>query len=163
MNRTAFRLGAWVALGLAVVGSNVTAQTTKVRTPPAQAPVLSKSTDLARYVPKDDLIFFLEFDGLDAHSAAWKNSATYKILTETKTGALIEDMATQLLEKALADSPILNKPTPAELLASFKFLMQKGFAAGVYGKLPAIPSGVIVVRGVETAEGKKAVGFIRKL
>ncbi len=163
MKRTAFRLGAWVALGLAVVGSNVTAQVTKVRTPPAQAPAVSKSTDLARYVPKDDLIVFLEFDGLDAHSAAWKNSATYKILTETKTGALVEDIATQLLEKAIADSPIPNKPSPAELLAAFKFLMHKGFAAGVYGKLPAIPSGVIVVRGAETADGKKALGFLHKV
>ena len=50
---------------------------------------------LARYVPKqDNLFFYLEFDGLDAHQAAWKNSAAYKLLNDTKLGALIEDLAT---------------------------------------------------------------------
>ena len=85
MNRTALplRLGASLAVALAFfVGSRASAQApgAKPNVPP-----------LARYVPKDDLIAYLEFDGLD--SVPWKGSALYKVLNETKAGALLEDLS----------------------------------------------------------------------
>src|SRR5262245_20976869 len=53
---------------------------------------------LARYVPKQDNLFsYLEFDGLDAHRAAWEQSAAYKLLNDTKLGALVEDLARQAI------------------------------------------------------------------
>ena len=45
---------------------------------------------LARYVPAKDLVLYVEFDGIDAHAAAWKKTALYKVLTETKLGAMID-------------------------------------------------------------------------
>src|SRR5436309_1382498 len=53
---------------------------------------------LARYVPRQDLFFYLEFDGLDAHADAWKHSAAYKLLNDTKLGALLEDLTRQGIE-----------------------------------------------------------------
>ena len=51
-------------------------------------------------MPRQDLIFYLEFDGLDAHADAWKKSAAYKLLNDTKLGALLEDLASQGVELA---------------------------------------------------------------
>ena len=134
------------------------------QTQPAARLAQATSSSLARYVPKDDLIFFLEFDGLDLHSAAWQKTATYKILTETKMGALLEDITTQLVEKAIAGiPPVPDKPTAPQTVAALKYLLGKGFVVGVYGKMPGIPSGVIVIRGAESVEGKKTIGFLRRL
>src|SRR5262249_55869983 len=55
-------------------------------------PAAPKSS-LGRYVPRQDLVFYLEFDGLDAHGEAWQKSAAYKLLNDTKLGALLEDLA----------------------------------------------------------------------
>ncbi len=149
-------LGLAAALALT---SAATAQATKKTTTSTQA----ASPALARYVPKDDLIAFIEFDGLDAHRATWNRSAAYKILTQTKTGPLLEDIARQMIEKGLAAAPMQEKPTSAQVIAALKFVARNGFVAAVYGKLPGQPSGMIAVRGSESAEGKRTLGFIRAL
>ncbi len=64
---------------------------------------------LARYVPREGLATFMEFDGLDAHEAAWKGSAAYKVLNETKLGALFEDVFTQLV--VASQAPIQLRAT----------------------------------------------------
>src|SRR5262245_55296023 len=43
----------------------------------------TQSPHVARFVPKDQLVAYLEFSGLDAHAAAWKKTAAYRVLTET--------------------------------------------------------------------------------
>ena len=55
---------------------------------------------LARYLPQQDLAAYLEFEGLDAHAAAWHRSAAYKLLSDTSLGALLEDIATQAIDQA---------------------------------------------------------------
>ena len=52
----------------------------------------------ARHVPRQDLLAYLEFDGLDAHADAWRASAAYKLLSDTKLGPLLEDLALQGIE-----------------------------------------------------------------
>src|SRR5690349_16874473 len=64
---------------------------------PAAAP-------LARYFPKENLIFYTEFSGLDAHAEAWNKTAAYKMLTETPLGEMLEQVGTQLLDKLLSYS-----------------------------------------------------------
>src|SRR5262249_46136328 len=83
-----------VAVGtiLALTASSASAQTqggpSGAAIPPAAAP-------LARYVPRQHLAFFLEFDGLDSHKDAWRESAAHKLLNETSSGALLEDLCVQ--------------------------------------------------------------------
>ena len=60
---------------------------------------------LARYVPLKDLLAYLEFDGLDAHADAWRASAAYKLLNDTKLGTVLEDLALQGIE-------IIQETTP---------------------------------------------------
>ena len=59
-----------VALAVAAVGlGTASGQETPLRSE-------ARPGSLARYVPKqDNLFFYLEFDGLDAHQAAWKDSS----------------------------------------------------------------------------------------
>ncbi|WP_435007533.1 hypothetical protein P12x_004811 [Tundrisphaera lichenicola] len=92
-----------------------------------QAPV-GEASSLARYVPKDDLLAYVEFDGLDAHADAWKQTAAYKILNNTTTGAMLEDLLGQLLEK------IPGKPVePAEVVSILKHVARSGFVLGLVG------------------------------
>ena len=76
-------------LALAMIAALAATQpgTARGQEPPAQAKAGAAQASLARYVPKqDNLFFYFEFDGLDAHQAAWKNSAAYKLLNDTKLG-----------------------------------------------------------------------------
>ncbi len=84
------RLTLGVALVLAMAANESNAQ-------PAE-PADAKATPLAHYVPSQNLISYLEFGGLDTHQVAWRASATYKLLNETKLGPLLEDLAGQYFE-----------------------------------------------------------------
>ena len=90
--------------------------------------------------PRQDLIAYLEFDGLDAHADAWKKSAAYKLLNDTKLGALLEDLASQgfelMRQSAGGDSPV----TPADMIDLVKHVARHGGAVGVWGK-PDDPDG----------------------
>jgi prepilin-type processing-associated H-X9-DG protein len=104
---------------------------------------------LARYVPRrPDLHFYLEFEGLDAHQAAWKNSAANKVLTGTKLGALLEDLAGQVIELSQGSAPPEKPIKPAELIGLFKRAARQGFAVGLWGENPEAGGGVIVARGL---------------
>ena len=110
------------------------------------APGLAQSPNLAKYVPAQDLVFFLEFDGLDAHNAAWTRSALYHLLNDTTLGLMLEDVTRQGLDAALASTPQAQRPSSVELLDVLKRTLRSGFVVGVYGKLEAKPGGVIVLR-----------------
>ena len=77
------------------------------RRPVAQA-LGNRRRSLARYVPKDNLIFYIEFDGLDAHAEAWQKTAAYKMLNNTPLGVMLEEVAAQLLEKPSPACPIAS-------------------------------------------------------
>ena len=87
----------------------------------AKAQEPKPSAPLARYFPGDDLVVYAEFDGLDAHSAAWKKTAAYRLLNETPTGAMLESVAVGLLDRTFAGGPPGEKrPTGAEMTAPWR-------------------------------------------
>ncbi len=98
----------------------------------AQEPAAAKS--LARFVPKDDLFFLMEFDGLDAHAAAWNRTAASKLLNEAKLGALLENLATQGLDLMLETAPVPNRPKGQDLVDIVKNLAKQGFLVAAWGK-----------------------------
>ncbi len=99
---------------------------------------------LARYVPRQDLVFFLEFDGLDSRRAAWRASAAYKLLNETKLGALIEDLAAQGIDLAQQSAPAEQRVKASDIIGQLKRLARDGFVFAVSGTVPN-DSRVIVV------------------
>ncbi len=96
----------------------------------AQAPPSS----LARYVPKQDLFFLMEYDGLDAHAEAWNRSAASKLLNEAKLGALLENLATQGLDTLLGAVPMPNPPTAKDLINIVERAAKDGFLVAGWGK-----------------------------
>ena len=84
---------AWFGVASLAMSSTATAQ--EPSQPAAPAP-------LARYFPRKDLVVYVEFDGLDAHRDAWTKSAAYRLLTETTTGAMLEQSAAQVLDLVLS-------------------------------------------------------------
>lgn len=93
---------------------------------------------LARYVPRQDNLFcYLEFDGLDAHEAAWKNSSAYRLLNDTKLGPLLDDLAGQVLGLIPQSGPPDEPIRPAELLGQFQFkhAARRGFAVGAWARI----------------------------
>jgi len=93
--------------------------------------VVNDGSSLARYIPRENLGIYVEYRGLDSQPEAWKKTATYKILNETPTGALIEEVTTQLIEKTVG----MLKPNPRQFadqaVAITKHLARSGFVFGV--------------------------------
>jgi hypothetical protein len=88
---------------------------------------------LARFFPGQDLVVYAEFDGLDAHAEHWRTTAAYRLLNETTAGAMLEDLVTQLADRALASSPGARL-SGAELLAIVEHAGRSGFAFGIVRK-----------------------------
>jgi hypothetical protein len=112
----------------------------------------AKATPLSHYVPRQDLLSYLEFDGLDAHQAAWRASSAQKLLNDTKLGLLLEDLATQYIELSQQGTPPDQRARSADVLAAIKLAARQGFALGVWGKDPDKLGTVYVVRGGDRPE-----------
>ncbi|MGO9922352.1 MAG: DUF1559 domain-containing protein [Isosphaeraceae bacterium] len=136
--RTA-RLALGCLLILAASEHRVRGQTAKTRVSGQAA-----ARTHARYVPRQDLVFFLEFDGLDARSAAWRASAAYKLLNETKLGALIEDLAAQGIDLAQQSAAAEQRVKASDIMGQLKRLARDGFVVAMSGAVPN-DSRVIVV------------------
>ena len=96
----------------------------------------------ARFVRAADLVALIEFDGLDAHADAWRKSAAFKILNETPTGAMLEE----LFKQSSAQFPG-GATTPAEKLALIKHVFKAGLVIGVNV-------------GAKRADGQEAGGIV---
>jgi hypothetical protein len=107
---------------------------------------------LARYIPRRELAFYLEFDGLDAHAAAWRASALYKLLNETKLGALLEDLAAQAIEVAERSTPADKRLVSAEVLEAFKHCVRSGFAVAVVRDHAGEAKMIVVLRQADRPE-----------
>ena len=84
---------------------------------------------LARYFPRQDLVVYAEFDGLDAHREAWTETAAYRLLNETTTGAMLEQSIARILDMMLADDP---GPGPGPRAGALGVhLLRSGFAVGI--------------------------------
>ncbi len=119
----------WMPIATACAAILALATTGRAQSRPATA-----AKPLARYVPATDLIFYAEFEGLDAHAAGWKKTALAKLLNETKLGAMVDDLFSQVIDQMLASSNDKDKPTKAELAAMWKGVLRDGFACGFAGK-----------------------------
>ena len=105
-------------------------------------------TPLPRFVPRDKLILYVDFDGLDAHAEAWQKTAAYKMLNQTPLGVMLEEVAAQLLDKALEGVPN-RKLSGAEIVTLVKLMARKGWVlalnANLTGPNPFV--GTLVLRG----------------
>lgn len=139
------RLGPGLLAMLLLLSSRADAQTAKTKSAPPPVP-------LGSYVPGEKTVLYLEMTGLDAHGDAWRKTAAYKMLTETKLGAMLEDLSAQFLEKILSRNPD-RRVTGTEVVTFLEHMARSGFVYATTNRTPGSkdPAGVLVVRG---ANGK---------
>ncbi len=153
---SAFRIARAVAL-LSVGGALISLGASRAsgRDEPA------RPRPLAGYFPRQDLAVYAEFDGLDAHAGAWKKTAAYRLLNETSTGAMLEQVATQLADRAFLSRPG-GPMTGAQWLDMVMHGFRSGFAFGInHPGPPAKPTCIgLVLRG---AADEKVRGPLERL
>ncbi len=152
--RVARSHGVLALFGVACLALSSTAMGQEPPKPVSPAP-------LARYFPRQDLVVYVEFDGLDAHRDAWTKSAAYRLLNETTTGAMLEQSAARLLDLMVAGQsqvPVKGQ----ELIALGKQLLRSGFAVGINraGGVGPPRCLALVIRGGATGRrGRPSIGI----
>ncbi len=148
-----------VILGGLVAPMRVPAQNEPAKSQAASSPgTATAPVPLGRFVPKEDLILYVEFAGLNATSASWKNTAAYRMLNETPLGAMMEEVTTQLLEKTLSLYPN-RKLSGGEILTLVKHSVQSGWVLAIHAnpKSTGAPlRGTLIVRGA-AGKGMRAL------
>ncbi len=148
-----------VVLGGLVAPMRVPAQNEPAKSEAASSPgAPAAPVPLGRFVPKENLILYVEFAGLNASAASWKNTAAYRMLNETPLGAMMEEVTTQLLDKTLNLYPD-HKLSGAELLTLVKHSVQAGWVLAIHANPKSADGplrGTLVVRG---AAGKEMRGL----
>jgi prepilin-type processing-associated H-X9-DG protein len=89
-----------------------------------------RPASLARYFPRQDLVVYAEFEGLDAHQDLWRKTAAYRLLNETTTGAMLQDLIVPLIDRAMDSAP---RPalTGREWLAAVQDVARSGVAFAI--------------------------------
>ncbi len=143
---------AMLACALALAPPRAQAQAVQ-RKPAAPAP--PDTSPLARYVPKENLVAYCEFSGLDAHEAAWKNTASYKMLNDTTLGEMLGALSEQLLEKLVSIDPNLRL-NGAEIVSLVKHSARSGWVLALNSdpKAPNGYRGTFVLRGGASRENR---------
>ncbi len=133
-------------LTCAIASPVLRAQTATAR--PAKAGAPADTSPLARFVPKENLAVYFEFSGLDSHDAAWKNTASYKMLTETPLGEMLSMVSEQLLDKVLSFVPS-RRLSGGEIVTLVKHSARLGWvvALNTDPKAPLGYRGTFVLRG----------------
>ncbi len=113
---------------------------------------------LARYFPSQDLVVYVEFEGLDGHREGWKKTAAYRLLNETATGAMYEAALPGVFDLLLSKQAEL-RINGRELTNLGLHLFRSGFAVGINraeGQGPPRCFG-LVIRGGAKGEIQKIV------
>ncbi len=144
--------------GLLVLGhaASALAQAPQPLVPATETPETPEADSLAKYVPGDNLIFYMEFQGTTAHSPAWERSAASSILTDTKTGAMLTSILTQIAEGGLRNVPD-RKLTGADVSELVTHALQSGFVIAAFGNSEN-GHGVFAVRNAFDKEIRPAFG-----
>lgn len=145
-----------VLLACAVAPAAVHAQTA---TKPKGTPPAADTRPLSRFVPRENLVYYLEFAGVDSHDAAWNETACRKMLTDTPLGQMIEEVSGQLLDKVLQFVPS-HKLTGPDIVSLIKHLFHSGFvlAVNIDPKGPEHTRGTLVLRSAASREFRPVTG-----
>jgi hypothetical protein len=114
---------------------------------------------LARFFPREHLVVYAEFDGLDAHRDPWRQTAAYRLLNETTTGEMLEQMVARVADRVLSSAPG-PQLSGKEFLTILEGAARSGFAFGIV-RAPDEPRPScigLVVRGAARGPVREALG-----
>jgi len=149
-----------VFLALLIAPAKLPAQTDATKTETAAQAAPADVVPLGRFIPKENLVVYVEFAGLNAHSEAWKKTAASKMLLDTPLGGMLEEVAAQLLDKGLSVVPDKRVSGP-EIVTLVKNAAQSGFvmALNINPKGPGDPfRGTFVLRGAASKQIRPIAG-----
>lgn len=141
-----------IALAASIFGMISTTTQAQDQAPkPSTAP--PKSQSLARYIPSEGLIVLIDHEGLEAQPDAWKGTAASKMLNNTPLGAMLEDIAAQVVDHGLQSIPGVPF-NGKEVIALLAHMTSKGFAIGFCGSFapPQPKAAVMVIRDADRNE-----------
>ena len=113
---------------------------------PRSADAGAAAPGLARYVPHDGLILYLESTGLEQHEDAWKRTAAYQLLNGTTVGRVLEDCVVDFLRTQYNEaggSPF----STVEMRTLFEHVARNGFVLALAIPSPKTISFPLVLRG----------------
>ena len=145
-------MGLVVLSGL-IASAESRAQSAASKTGTSAAP--AESIPLGKYIPKENLVFYVENEGLNAHAASWEKTAAYKMLNETPLGVMLEEVCGQLLDKAMTFVPNHRLSGP-EIVSLWKGATKSGWvlALNLNPKGPDHLRATFVQRGAVSKELK---------
>ena len=131
------------------------AQTPTIRARTAATAAAGYAAHWRRFVPKENLVAYFEFAGLDAHDAAWKNTASYKMLNDTTLGEMLGAVSEQLLEKVVSIIPD-HGLSGSEIVTLVKHSARSGWVVALNAdpKAPGGYRGTFVLRGGANKENR---------
>ena len=157
----------WSALKISAAVVGIVLVSGVVPTSEARAQVVAKAKDdkpapidtrpLARYVPKDKLVFLIESEGLNAQPEAWKKTAAYRLFNETTLGEMLEAMLTQLSERMLTYSPT-QKISGADVSLLVKHVASQGFVLAGVANDKGTPTVIVFRGGYAARDSRPAFG-----
>lgn len=86
-----------------------------------------------RRLPAQGVVAYVEYDGLDAHQAAWDATASRAILEKTPAGKLTREVARQVFDRLFQLAPDL-KLNGADTLTMLDTPVRRGFALAAYSQ-----------------------------
>lgn len=128
----------WQALAhalAAILAFAMPVQVARAQQERPKTPVATVSRpSLANFVPRQDLILYLEYQGLDTHAEAWRKTAAYRLVSETKFGTLLEDMAIQSIDLYQEIFPATFRAKGVDAVEIMKRIARNGFVIAAFGK-----------------------------
>ena len=91
---------------------------------------------LASYVPRRELLLYLESKGFDAQAEAWNKTAACRLLAETKVSALLEEMAIQAIGAYQEAVPTQVAIRGVDAVGALKRVAHRGFVLALFGRPP---------------------------
>src|SRR5262249_19789273 len=101
---------------------------------PKTGAAAGSTVSLGRFVPRPDLISYLEYQSLDAHAGAWQKTALHRLLFQTQLGTLLEDLAIQAIHVSQAMFPATIPVKGVDAVDIVKRIARNGFVVAVFGK-----------------------------
>jgi len=95
------------------------------------ASAVVSAAEPSRMIPAQGLAAYLEYDGLDAHAAAWDATAAHAILEKTPAGVMAAELLGQLADRSLRDIT-RSKVRGADVVDLIRHLSRRGLVVAAH-------------------------------
>jgi hypothetical protein len=112
-----------------------------------------------RCIPARGLVAYLEYDGLDAHAAAWKATAAHDLLMKTPAGPMVLELVKQLTGLWLEEGTggVVGVP---DAMTIAEVMVRRGFACAI-SQDETVSHCMLVLKDIGRPENLKRLNHVR--